>query len=325
MVMANAVFEFLKRHSSLIITTHDTADADGLGAEKVFAQMALALGKQARIINSSPVPENFRFMDPGNAVETWDEAGDTLPENTALVMLDTSDEYNIGKVKDFIPQAAEIFVIDHHEPNPLGTFKGYNDNTASSTSELAVELAGEAGVKLTLENATAAYAGIVYDTGFFAYSKTTARTFRAALTLVETGVEPYKVYSKISENATTGTLLLQKAVFSTLEILYQGRVAVQMLRKKDLENSGARYEDAENFINVPLKSRDIEVSIIIKENREGQIRCSLRSKGNVNVSKIAQMLGGGGHVSAAGFKSSLGAEDTLKVVLEKIAEELDKT
>jgi phosphoesterase RecJ-like protein len=120
-----------------------------------------------------------------------------------------------------------------------------------------------------------------------------------------------------------GSLLLQKDVLSTLELRNQGRVAVQILRKEDLEASGAFFEDAENFINVPLRSRDIEVSVFIKENREGQIRCSLRSKGKVNVSKIAQAFGGGGHVSAAGFKSKENIEATLSKTLEKIAGVLD--
>jgi phosphoesterase RecJ-like protein len=116
---------------------------------------------------------------------------------------------------------------------------------------------------------------------------------------------------------------LQKQVLSTLELRNGGRTAVQILRKEDLETSRASIEDAENFINVPLRSRDIMVSVLVKENREGQIRCSLRSKGKVNVSKIAQVFGGGGHVSAAGFKSKAGIEETLSGVLEKITAVLD--
>jgi len=322
--MENAVFEFLNRHSSIVITTHDHADADGLGAERVFSQIALSLGKQVRIINSSPTPENFSFMDPDNTIEIWDSIRSELPQKAGLVILDTSDEYNVGKLKDYISQAAEIFVIDHHEIAPLSKLKGYIDTTASSTCELVIELAQAAGIVLTPDRAKAAYAGIVYDTGFFAYSKTTSRTFKAALILVDNGVKPYDVYRELNEKATTGALLLQKTVFSTLEIHHQGKVAVQMLRKEDLENCGANFEDAEHFINLPLKSREIEVSILIKENREGQTRCSLRSKGTVNVSKIAQTLGGGGHVSAAGFKSPHNVEETLRIILEKVGKALEK-
>ena len=321
--MFNPVFEFLKKHSSLVLTTHHPADADGIGAEKVFALVAASMGKQVRVVNSGPVPEGFRFMDTEGVIEVWAEISKSIPPGSAMVILDTTDEYNIGELRDLIPLAGEVFVIDHHEPNQFCTFGGYIDNGASSTCELVVELAQEAGVKLSRECAQAAYTGLVYDTGFFAYSKTTARTFRTALTLVEAGADPYFVYRELNENGSTGSVLLQKAVLSTLEIHNNGRVAAQILRKEDLEKTGARFEEAENFINVPLKSRNIEVSILVKESKEGHIRCSLRSKGGVNVSKIAQALGGGGHVAAAGFKSSLNIEETLANVLSIISGELD--
>jgi phosphoesterase RecJ-like protein len=115
---------------------------------------------------------------------------------------------------------------------------------------------------------------------------------------------------------------LRKQVLSTLEI--RGRAAVLMLRQEDLRTTGANFEDAETFINIPLRAREIAVSILVKENLEGKVRCSLRSKGAVNVSKIAQQFGGGGHVTAAGFKSALGIEDTLNQVLEKVEPLLKK-
>ncbi|MCL2130390.1 MAG: bifunctional oligoribonuclease/PAP phosphatase NrnA [Treponema sp.] len=322
--MENLVLDFLKRHSSIIITTHDIADADGIGAELVFIQIARHCGIEARIINASAVPDNFQFMDPDQIIEQWDKAQDNLPKKAAMVVMDSSDEYHIGKLRDYIDEASEVFVIDHHESNPLAKLKGYMDSSASSTCEIVLEFAFAMGIKLTPSTAKAAYTGIVYDTGFFAYSKTSSRTFKAALTLVETGVNPYEVYRDLNENASIGALLLQKTVISTLEIHNQGKVAVQILRKEDLEQCHASYEDAENFINLPLKCREIEVSLLIKENREGQTRCSLRSKGAINVSKIAQTLGGGGHVAAAGFKSPYGPDETLGIILEKLSKELNK-
>ena len=322
--MENPVFEFLNRHSSLIITTHDPADADGLGAERIFSFIAQSLGKEVRIVNSGPVPEKFRFIDPAHTIESYQSVRETLNRKAGLVILDTTDEYYIGELRDIIPFASEIIAIDHHEPNQFCTFKGYVDNTASSTCEMIVELALAAGIKLPYEYALAAYAGLVYDTGFFGYLKTTSRSFRVALALAEAGVKPYEIYQEMNESASTGALLLQKRVLSTLEIHNKGQVAVQVFRKEDLETTGASFEDAEHFINIPLKSRDIKVSVLIKENKEGQIRCSLRSKGTVNVSQIAQAMGGGGHVSSAGFKSSLSPEETLTLILEKITEALDK-
>ena len=322
--MTEIVFEFLKRNNSLVITTHDNADADGIGAELVFYEIAVAMGKKARIVNSQHISENFSFMDKSNIIESWEEAKNSLPSDAAMLIVDTMDEYHIGHLIDFIPMAAEVMVIDHHEPKEFCELKGYIDSTASSTCEMIVELALEAGIKLSADSAAAAYAGIVYDSGFFAYPKTTIRTFKAAITLLEAGVNPNKIYQELNESASISSLALQKAVQSTMEIFCKGRVAVQMLRNEDIIACGASYEAAEGFINIPMRCKDILVSVLIKENKEGKIRCSLRSKGSVNVSKIAQSLGGGGHVSASGFKSSLNMDDTLTIVMEKINKELER-
>jgi phosphoesterase RecJ-like protein len=322
--MIGTALEFLSRHSSLIITTHDPSDPDGLGAEKVLYLIAKKMGKEARIVNSSPVQESFRFMDTSKTIENWKNLTKPLSGEVGLIILDTSDEYNIGELRNIIPFVQETYVIDHHEPNTFCAFKGCIDNSASSVCELAVELAQSAGITLDAEHARAAYAGIVYDTGFFAYPKTTARTFRAALALVEAGVNPYEIYRELNENTSIGTLLLEKRALASLEFHHQNRVAVQILRKSDLEATSANYEDTKNFINTPMSSRSIEVSIILKECKEGQIMCSLRSKGKVNVSKLAQTMGGGGHVTAAGFKTSLGIDEALDIILKKVSLALEE-
>jgi phosphoesterase RecJ-like protein len=318
------VFDFINRNSSMVLTSHDGADADGLGAELLFAHILQNMGKKVRIINASPVAERYKFIDPKGKIEAWGASQRGGIQDSALVIVDTSDEFNIGAVKELIPEVREVFVIDHHELNPYSTLSGFIDSAASSTCEIVLEIAEAAGVALNEHVAMAAFAGISYDSGSFAYKKTTAKTFRAALSLVEAGVFPWKVYSELNESASVGALLLQQQVLSTLELHADSRIAVQILRKEDLESTGADFEDAEAFINIPLKCRDVAVSIMIKENHQGLVRCSLRSKGTVNVSKIAQNFGGGGHTTAAGFKSSQGIPDTLGKILQKVKDALDK-
>jgi phosphoesterase RecJ-like protein len=320
--MADAVFDFLNRHSSLVLTTHENSDPDGLGAELVFSQLAKTLGKKVRIVNSGRTSEKYRFMDPENTIENRENFKKKLDRRTAMVIIDSADEYNIGEMRDLIPYVAEVFVIDHHELNKFNTLKGYIDPSASSTCEMAVELAIMAGIQLTPANAMAAFAGIAYDTGFFAFNKTTTRTFRAATLLTEAGAVPYEVYQHLNARFTLASLRLQKIVLGNMELVNQGKVAVQLLRKEFLESCSATSEDADGFINMPLKCKEVQVSVFVKENREGHVKCSLRSKGTVNVSKIAQSMGGGGHVTAAGFKSSMSLDETLQIVLEKISQEM---
>jgi len=320
--MADTVFDFLGRHSSLVVTTHENSDPDGLGAELVFYQLAKTMGKKLRIVNSDAISEKYRFMDPENKIENWEKLKKPLDREAALVIMDSADEYNIGEIRNLIHYAPEVFVIDHHEPNPFNTLKGYIDPSASSTCEIAVELAQKAGIQLTAANAKAAFAGLAFDTGFFAFNKTTTRTFKAATLLTEAGAIPYEIYQEFFTKQTLASLLLEKTVFGNMELVNQGKVAVQLLRKEFLENSHGTLDDTHGFINTPLKCKDVQVSVFVKENREGHVKCSLRSKGNINVSKIAQSMGGGGHVSAAGFKSSVSLDETLQIVLEKISQEM---
>jgi len=318
--MTEKLKAFLERHDLFILTTHDPADADGLGAELVFACILRGYGKEFRIINSGPVPEQFAFMDARGVIESWDpEKHDALPERAAAVMLDTADLHNIGLMRDVVCRAKEVFIIDHHQIMSPSFFHGVCDPSAASTCELVVELAVEAGVTIDPDAAFAAYTGMVYDTGFFAYQKTGPRSFRAAVTLLELGANPNEAYRTLCENSTSRSLLLQKRAFAGLELHCGGRAASQILRHEDFAETGAENDDADGFVNVPLRAKEILVSVIVKESRKGKVKCSLRSKGDLDVSKIAHDFGGGGHVNAAGFKSDLNVDQTLALVLTKIS------
>ena len=115
-------------------------------------------------------------------------------------------------------------------------------------------------------------------------------------------MSPNQVYSNLYESHSLSSLVLMSRVLSTLTLHCGGRVAVQSMPRRMLEESQARYEEADQFINIPLRSREVRVSIFFKENAEGLWRCSLRSKGPIDVAAIARDYGGGGHRTAAGFK-----------------------
>jgi len=318
--MIDKIKAFLERYNLFILTTHDPADADGLGAQLVFVCILRGLGKQFRIINSSPIPEQFKFMDRQGIIEILDsEKHRELPEQAAVIMVDTADMHNIGHMRDLVCRAKEVFIFDHHEVMSTSHFSGICDSTASSTCEMAVELALAMDITIEGDAAFAAYTGMVYDTGFFAYQKTSTRSFRAAITLLELGVNPTGAYQELCENTATRSLLLQKRAFASLEIQCNGQVATQVLRMEDFAETGAVNDDSDGFVNVPLRAREIVVSVMVKESRKGKVKCSLRSKGNIDVSKIAHDFGGGGHVNAAGFKSDLNIDQTLALTLTKIS------
>jgi phosphoesterase RecJ-like protein len=295
---------FIKERDDFVIVSHDGPDADGLGAAYALALALRAVGKKAVAAVSERMPPKFAFIDRRELFASLAEPG-SLPFPAAEatpIIVDTHDMGYLGeRSASLIAVARRALVIDHHEPKSRPGDDFFLDPTASSSCELVFYLAKALGAALPLDAAEAIFAGIVYDTGSFAYPKTSERTFICACELVRAGVSPYEVHRRMYESSSSGILLLGKAVISSLELDLDGRVAFQTLRKEDLAASGASYEDAEDLVNTPLQDRVVEVSILFKENPEGRLRCSLRSKGSVNVAHIAQAFGGGGHRSAAGF------------------------
>jgi len=297
---------FLAEGDHFILTSHSMPDADGLGAEYALVRALRTLGKDVRAINADHYTESYRFIDQHLIIESLCAADldDAAIRRATVVLIDTNDIQYTGDIADsIITRAADALIIDHHEVKERIDSKICSVPEFSSTCEIAYRILESLGYTVESDVATALFAGIVFDTGSFAYSKTTTGTFQVALSLVERGASPSAIHRSLYESSSISVLLLNKAVLSTLELHADDRIAIQTMTADTLKDTGSSYEDAEGLINVPLQAASIEVSIFFKENEQGTLRCSLRSKGGVNVAQIAQSFGGGGHKSAAGFKS----------------------
>jgi bifunctional oligoribonuclease and PAP phosphatase NrnA len=318
--MKEDAVSFIRRNTRFFLTAHETPDADAIGAECATFHALKQLGKEVRIVNADPTPRIFRFIDSSGSVEVLDDSFDnTQLENSCLLILDSNDINNIGGIRDvFLNNVDEYFIIDHHEEDGTLAKANYIRGDASSTCELLFEIFELLDVTITREMAVALYAGIVYDTGSFVYPKTSPRTFRIARILVEAGAKPNDVFTKMYESNTISSLLLQSMVLATLTLHFDDGVAVQKMTKDTLVTSGAPYEEGQTLINVPLKSESIRVSVFLKESEGGILRCSLRSKGDIDVAAIASKYNGGGHKNAAGFKTLLPLEEIETKVLEDL-------
>jgi len=316
-----AVIDFIEKYDKFIITAHETPDGDALGSEYAMLLALRKLGKTARILNADPAPKKFAFVASGEEFEVLVRS-EQIPSDIGeygLFILDVNDINNIGQVATLIlPRVAEYFIVDHHDSETVQLSKNHIEQNASSTCEILYLLFQEMNLELDLTMARALYMGILYDTGSFIYPKTTAVTFQIAHDLVNLGVQPNDTYVSVYESNSISSLVLMSKVLATLELHFDRRVAVQTMTQELLREAGAIYEESDLLINIPLRSGDIRVSVFFKENLEGVKRCSLRSKGNIDVAAIAQSLGGGGHRTAAGFKC-LRSFEVMKVeILEML-------
>jgi len=263
-----------------------------------------ALGKQVHILNGDACPHKYRAFDPNGDLRSLEE-GDPLPEDLSartLILIDTSDFQHTGCAKDrLLPYGRQVLIIDHHTPPTLLPCPAYIDDSASASSQIVFFLAEALGITLDKVAADALFMGIVFDTGSFIYPKTTSATFQAAQTLVKWGVKPKEIHSALFETIDPSRMRLLASVQASLKFFHDDRTALQTMSYSMLVETGAGAEDAENFINYPLKCSTVSVSMFLKEAKPGFFRCSLRSKGGVDVSVLAQAHGGGGHKTAAGF------------------------
>ena len=231
---------------------------------------------------------------------------DQLPADIidyVLIILDVNDINNIGQIKNLLlPKVQEYFIIDHHDSEADTLARNFIAKSASSTCELLCSLFKALPITIDGPMARALYMGIVFDTGSFIYPKTTALTFKIAEELVSLGANPNEIYVNVFQSNSTSSLVLMSRVLATLKLELDEHIAIQTMTREVIIESGGKYAESDQIINIPLRSQEVQVSIFFKENLQGLKRCSLRSKGNIDVAMIAQTYGGGGHKTAAGFK-----------------------
>ena len=310
---------FFTDHDDYILTSHESPDADGLGAQYALARGLTSLGKRCRIINAEAYSPKYGFIDQKSIIQTLADSGLEAEDlsSTTVVLVDTNDIHFTGLMADLVlRRSGRIFIFDHHEALIVPGAEMCSITSASSTCEMAYQVLVKLGAPIDEDMAMSLMAGIVYDTGSFAWEKTSTETFAAALELTHCGANPAKIHSALYESSAISVLLLRKAVLSTLELHHGNTIAIQTMTSKTLSETGASYEDGEDLINMPLVGKSVQVSLLFKETSEGILRCSMRAKGLVNVAHIAQSFGGGGHRLASGFKSPYPLETIKAKVLE---------
>ena len=177
------------------------------------------------------------------------------------------------------------------------------------------------GVRLTPEIATHIYVAILTDTGGFHFSNITPRTFEICRRCTEAGAQPESIARAVFDSSTMGRLRLMGAVLHNLEFEANGRAALAALTLQLLQETGATHEDSDGLINVPLTVKEIQAVAFFKEIAPDNFRISLRSKGEVDVNRVANQFGGGGHKNAAGCTMN----GTYAEVRRKLVHELNRS
>jgi phosphoesterase RecJ-like protein len=302
------IVEMINSYRTFLITSHVRLDGDALGSELALYHILNDMGKEALVYNQDKTPGNYLFL-PGSGGIVQDLKD---PEKYDVVfVLDCSELERIGEQASRIGGMERIINIDHHVSSGGFCDIAYSDRDASSTGELLYRLIVQMGVVPTKNVADNLYAALITDTGGFRYRNTKKDTLLAAGCLVGYGADPQWLSENIYENNPLEKISLLNEALKTLTFYLDGRVASMVVDLASIARTGALTEYIEGFVDIPRTIKGVEVSIIYLEVSENNYKLSFRSKGNINVEKVASHFGGGGHKNAAACQIA-GALETIK-------------
>lgn len=289
-----AIRDAILQRQRFLITSHARPDGDAIGSQVAMAYALRRLGKQVQMVNADPAPLQFQTFPGVRDIQV--SATVQGPFDAAIVM-ECADLSRTG-VEGF--DKYFLINIDHHPGNRSYGAINWFDPGAAACSEMVFDVINALGVTLTPEIATHIYLAILTDTGGFHFSHITPRTFDICRRCTAAGAEPEAIARAVYDSSTMGRLRLMGAVLHNLEYEGSGRAALAALTLKLLEETGATHDDIDGLINIPLTVKEIQAVAFFKEIAPDNFRISLRSKGDVDVNRVANAFGGGGHKNAAG-------------------------
>ncbi len=316
------IYQFLLEHDHFLLSGHINADGDAIAAVVAMHLFLQKLGKTSYMIFSDDhLDERFAYLEPFAAIRHFNEINPKEVPIASAVILDVPGYQRLGDVKALLPEKAHVVRIDHHPIEDVMGDIEWVDEEASSTTAMVYEIIAHSGVEVDRELAKAIFTGIVYDTGRFAFSNTTARDFYIASRMVECGANPSEISDIIFfENSIDALRTIGKGL-SSMESYLNGAVVVVYLDYETMRTSNPH--EIEELTNYSVAVRGAKVGLFVREIKPRFHKISLRSKSNVDVNKVAKAFNGGGHARAAGCRINGDKEEVIRKLLEEIEKHLN--
>lgn len=309
----SAIKNFIEAHDNFAVIGHANPDGDCIGSCLGMWYMLRAMGKKAAFcIKGDTVPHNLNFIWNSEA------EADTEQSFDAYIAMDCAGLDRLSCRGEEFASAEHTACIDHHRTNTGFAKINAILPDAAATGEIMYYLASEImGIAPTGDMAECIYTAVVADTGGFKYSSTTSRTMRAGAALLDAGVDNVYVFKNLFDTYTQKQISIVGDIASTLTMHFDGRVAVIHVTDELLESRDMLFNEVDFLTNLPRGIEGVEVGAFLKK-RGDEVKISLRSGENVDVSQIAASLGGGGHMRAAGITLKCSLDEAKDIILKEI-------
>ena len=320
--MKDAFKSLLDSAENILITSHKSPDGDAIGSAVAFSRFVSKYGKNNHVLLPDAPAANLRSFLEGVPYSYFEDFSLSEIQYDLMICLDYNHPFRVGEEMESLVLEMDVpkVMIDHH-PNPTEFF----DLTISrpevcSTAQLLFEVLQECKLDDYIDkNASEAlYLGIMMDTGSFRFPNVTAKTHDVLKELLSNGVEAYTIHERVFDQNTKERVLLRSYAISNKFVHIAGTpIAFISLTHQELERFKYQKGDTEGIVNIPLSIHGISISVFMKENEDGNVKMSFRSKGEYVVNDFAgKYFEGGGHKYAAGGFSRNSIEKTIdKLIL----------
>ncbi len=323
--------ERIKAAKSIVLSTHRHCDGDGLGAEMAMFFALRKIGKKVQVINIDSTPRKYRFLQPDQWIQYFDE-NQTLPVDVDMALIfDTNDERLVQPLFTAVKErGAGMIFIDHHpilEHGPKPSVESVIDITAASTGEMAYQLIQALNIPLDREIARCLYTSITFDTQLYRFIRNSPNSHLIAAELLNYEINPEEIHRHLFGNQTVQKMAFLAKALGQIEYFGEGRVALLKIRDTDLAALGLEPDESRDLIDMIMTIETLEAAVIFREDLHDRsvYKVSLRSKGQLPVLHLAESLGGGGHMFAAGANFT-GDYDSLRdKVVNHLVASLPKT
>jgi len=287
------IAQLIKSFDNIMIICHIRADGDTLGSAYALKEALENLNKKVCVACDTPITPKYQYITNG--------VSQLLPEFDPehVICVDVATEKLIGESLSGFLDRVDV-VIDHHPTNSLYGKENYVEADKGATGEIIYKLIKEMGCEITPKIAEYIYIAISTDTGCFRYSNTTAESLRTTAELYEFGIPASEINRRFFETTTKNNIALQKMIFDRIHFYRQGTIAFLIISLDMIEKTGVNEDDVESMTVYPRRIEGVEVGIVMREIEVNKYKVSARSNDYIDVSKICQKYGGGGHIKAAG-------------------------
>jgi phosphoesterase RecJ-like protein len=296
------VWELIEKSHYITLISHVNPDGDTLGGMLSFYPTLKKMGKNVSLFNASKeISTKYDFLPNFKKIKK------IFPQKCdLLISFDCGSFDRLGVLKEQF----KIINIDHHKSNTLYGDINIVDASCASCTLIVMDMLEQNG-KITKDEATCIYAGLVEDTGFFMFSNTDEEIFIKASKLISLGVNPAEIAQNLKMRNSLAKTRLTAIFINNIELFKDAKIAVGYITQKDLKKSGALKSDTVHLVDILRNLATIELAIFIIQLEDLSYKISLRSKEEIDVSSLAEAFGGGGHKRSSGFEHKLIDTDKL--------------